>query len=191
MIRSARLAAVALGLGCVLVLGRWWVFDLCIVSSDTMQPGLSRGDLLLLSRRSVPVPGDVVLFDLSGDGQRTLGRVVAVGGERVEITGGEVRVDGRALRVGPARRAAVPWAGAVEEVEVVVEARGDRRWEVVDDHGQADPIVVPAEAYYVLADHRRAGRDSRSWGPIEASLVTGVQVARLWPPGWPRRWQRR
>lgn len=187
MTRSARLATLALGLGCALMLGRWWVFDLCVVSSDTMQPGLSRGDLLLLSRRAVPVVGDVVLFDLSGDGQRTLGRVVAVGGERVEITGGEVRVDGRALRVGPVRRASVPWAGAGEEVEVVAEARGGRRWEVVVDHGQADPIVVPEAAFYVLADHRRAGRDSRSWGPIEASVVTGVKVARLWPLGGQRR----
>jgi len=177
---SGRRASAALVLGLSLVLARGLVFDLRTVASDTMEPGLARGDLLLLSRLSAPAVGDVVLVRLSADADRYLGRVVALPGERVEVVDGELRVEGRSLQTGGARRVPVSWHCVDREVEVVEEARAPRHWEVVSDHGSSDPEIVPDGAFWVLADHRPAGRDSRSWGPIEAPLITGVVVARLW-----------
>ncbi len=37
--------------------------------------------------------------------------------------------------------------------------------------------------YFVLGDNRTYSDDSRAFGPVDASLITGVVAARLWP--WP------
>ena len=37
--------------------------------------------------------------------------------------------------------------------------------------------------YFVMGDNRAHSVDGRSFGPIDASLIAGVVVARLWP--WP------
>ena len=37
--------------------------------------------------------------------------------------------------------------------------------------------------YFVMGDNRAHSVDSRSFGPIDASLIVGVVAARLWP--WP------
>ena len=68
------------------------------VSDLSMAPSLNKGDLLLLSRLSqvfsTPARGDVFAHYRGGSSGIYIGRVVALPGERVEIAGGKVYVNG-------------------------------------------------------------------------------------------------
>jgi nickel-type superoxide dismutase maturation protease len=43
-------------------------------------------------------------------------------------------------------------------------------------------MLGPGE-YWILGDRPEASTDSRTFGPAHASAITGVVVARYWPPG--------
>ena len=85
--------------------------------------------------------GDVVLFDnqiyaATGEGRQMMKRVVALGGDRVLITGGRVYVNNAAL----------------EEPYVFTE----------DSSGEMEEIRIPDGYVFVLGDNRAASTDSRS-----------------------------
>lgn len=67
------------------------------VSDASMAPFIKQGDVLLLSRLSqvfyTPARGDVFAFRDS-DGEVYLGRVLALPGERIAVSGGQIYVNG-------------------------------------------------------------------------------------------------
>jgi len=42
-------------------------------------------------------------------------------------------------------------------------------------------MVVPAQCYFVLGDHRNMSRDSRDFGPVNQSYIYGKAVFGYWP----------
>jgi signal peptidase I len=42
-------------------------------------------------------------------------------------------------------------------------------------------MVVPAQSYFVLGDHRNMSRDSRDFGPVNQSYIYGKAVFGYWP----------
>jgi signal peptidase I len=42
-------------------------------------------------------------------------------------------------------------------------------------------VVVPANSYYVLGDHRSMSDDSRNFGPVNQSFIYGKAVFGYWP----------
>ena len=84
-------------------------------------------------------------------------RVVAIGGETVQATGGRVVVDGRVLGesyLGPGTTTA-----------------------------RFGPEVVPKGDLFVMGDNRSNSLDSRVFGSIPERSVVGTVVARFWPAG--------
>lgn len=124
----------------------WW---LTRVRSDSMEPTLRAGRLVLTRslRRSTPIRrGDLVVVDHAEVVGRVLKRVVGLPGERIEIDGGAVRVDG------------VP----LEELYASSSYyRGD--------------FHVPAGHYLLLGDNRDSSTDGRTWRQpyVERSAITG------------------
>ncbi len=43
------------------------------------------------------------------------------------------------------------------------------------------PVIVPANSYFVLGDHRNSSNDSRSWGFVPYQSIFGKAVLRYWP----------
>lgn len=161
MARAAGLAVVLL-VGVVLV--REELAGPVRISSQSMAPSLSPGDVVLVDRREVPVArlrhGDLVTFTSPVDGEETLKRVVALPGETVVVLDAVLHVDGR----------------PVEEPYV------DRReW----DGMFTAQVTVPSDSVYVLGDDRVRSVDSRDHGPVPAGLLQGRVLSRLWPPGDP------
>lgn len=106
-----------------------------------------------------PQRGDIIVFEsTAGTGNDLVKRVIGLPGERVEIVGGNVYINGRLLRE--------PY---------ITEAWSDTRAEV----------LVPARHYYVLGDNRNSSQDSRSGrvGLVPRERIVGKALLRYWPFG--------
>ena len=102
--------------------------------------------------------GDVIVFKLPEDPSRSyIKRVVGLPGETVAIDRGTVLVDGQPLDE--------PW--------LLPQYR---------DRSTKPPVTVPVSQYYVLGDHRNTSNDSRTWGTVDDSFITGKAVFAYWPP---------
>jgi signal peptidase I len=130
------------------------------VGSGSMAPAVDTGDLVLVVPATGPVRRrDVVAAPHPDTGVLLVKRVVAVGGDRVALEDGVLVVDGVAVcepSIDPARLDGV-WFG---------------------------PVVVPEGQLFLLGDDRGESIDSRDFGPVRASAVTGQVRVRVWPsPG--------
>jgi signal peptidase I len=102
--------------------------------------------------------GDVIVFRFPEDLRRSyIKRVVGLPGETVEVRKGAVHIDGKTL------------------TEPYVPQR-------YRDRASHPPFTVPEGAYYVLGDHRNTSNDSRTWGTVDKSFITGKAVFAYWPP---------
>jgi signal peptidase I len=154
--------------------------------SGSMAPTLLVGDLSVADmrafERAAPQPGDIVVFDRSGDGKEFwVKRVVAGPGDKVAINGGVLVVNGSPARQDPVGGDTPP-KRAIESL-----ANGRAHLIEIDDKGLAalDEMAertVPADAYFVLGDNRGNSLDSRSSeiGSVPRSRVLGRLAFVYW-----------
>jgi signal peptidase I len=129
------------------------------VDGSSMAPTLHSGELVIVSKLHYqlgePRPGDVIVFHLPQDPeQEYIKRVIGVAGDRVEISDGQVWVNGQRL----------------DEPYIAHPAVYDGSWTVAE------------EALFVLGDNRNNSSDSRQWGPVPLDFVVGKALAVYWPP---------
>lgn len=132
--------------------------DVVTVSSDSMTPTVCTGDSLLVARvhdAEGIEGGDIVTFDSPADGEPMIKRVVAVGGQQLVITDGRVIVDGATLPE--------PYVDRAQVSGVFFQT-----------------VTVPLGSVFVMGDHREVSIDSRSFGSVPDSAVTGRMLATLW-----------
>lgn len=163
------------------------------VPSGSMQPTLMPGDRVVVDmtayglrvpftgidiiERATPRPGEVVVFDSPVDGTRLIKRVVAVGGDRVDVVDGRLRVDG--VPVDAPRQPGAEWLGT-RLVRLDLSDGGGR-----DVYG----LVVPEGQVLVMGDHRGASFDGRYFGLVPQSEFYGRAVAVYWRSGEAFVWQ--
>ena len=140
------------------------------IDQTSMEQTLLPGQYVLIDkltpRFSPYEPGDIVIFKSPETGGRgevpLIKRVVAVGGDRVELRDGSVFVNGTKL--------AEPYLFADGGVAQPTDpSAGQSTWD------------VPAGDLFVMGDHREVSQDSRVFGPIPASSVLGRAFLRYWP----------
>lgn len=121
-----------------------------------MSPRIDSGDLLLYWRLDRDhKANDVIIFDKGGS--TYVGRIVAAGGDTVEITDAEtVKVNGNTL------------------VESNI-YQSTPRYEGFTDY----PLTLEEGTYFVLVDAREGGHDSRYFGPVSADEIKGTVVSLL------------
>jgi signal peptidase I len=154
---------VLVALAFVLAMGiKTFVVQPFVIPSGSMEPTLQIQDRVLVNkfvyRFQKPQQGDVVVF-LSPESNSIdyIKRVVAVGGQTVDIQNGVVRVDGKPLR------------------ETYV------NHEVQDTYTSQQPIKVPADSVFLMGDNRTNSRDSRYFGPRPVSSLLGKAFFIYWP----------
>ncbi len=130
------------------------------VDSDSMQPTLASGDLVLVQRAADGIGRmDVVAVHHPVTGALLVKRVVGTAGDRVAIEDGRLVVDGERVceaGVDPSRLDGVFFG----------------------------PVTVPAGELFLLGDARADSVDSRAFGTVTVDDVVGTVGARLWPaPG--------
>jgi signal peptidase I len=185
-----------------------FVVDTFRVPGPSMAPALAVGDVFIVNKLTpARQPGDVIVYRSPGQGGRLfVHRIVAVGGDTVQVDGNVVYVNKVAL---PKR--SLP--GPCHYLEDHGEAKGAARWQELPCqtyeetaggrtypiiHGQAPgqladvaPSKVPADGYYVLGDNRDLSNDSRAWGPVHAGDVIGRVASIAWSRGRDGvRWER-
>jgi signal peptidase I len=130
----------------------------------------------LTARRDV-VRGELVVFPYPQDPGRTyLKRVVGLPGERFEIRGKRVFIDGRRLEEPYAHFIEAPGTDSPSEL-----------W------NNFPAVTVPADSYFVLGDNRDNSRDSRFWGFLRGSDLQGRPRLVYWsvdPRTGAVRWSR-
>lgn len=136
------------------------VVDSVSVASASMEPTFCAGDRLVVVRAGAAgsaQAGDVVTFVDDDALGRTewLKRVVAVEGQTVRVEDAVLLVDGRTV--------AEPYV----------------------DHDTIDgtyygPVTVAPDSVFVLGDSREFSIDSRDFGSVARSSITGRVTGRLW-----------
>lgn len=151
----------------LVILLNMYVFNLSTVKGHSMEPTLKEKEWLFVNKFSFlighPSRGDVVILkdpDMrSLDRQYLVKRVVGVPGDRIEIRGGKLYVNGETV--------AEPYT------DIQIED-GDRR-----------AVIVPEGHYYVMGDnrHQMASKDSRTFGAVPEAAIQGRAEFIIWPLG--------
>ena len=149
--KTIRKYAVIINIGLAILAALWLsqYYRLAVVSGKSMEPSLSQGDLVVVRMGGLPKRGDIAVIDSEVLHRRIIKRVVAVGGDTVIISDGELRINGEIL-----------------EEEYIKEP-----YEHISDF-----FLVPPQCVYVLGDNRNFSRDSRMIGFIPIEEVTGVLI---------------
>lgn len=139
------------------------------VQQHSMDTTFAEGQYVLVDRLShlwsPYARGQVVVFRSPADLSRPeplIKRVVAVGGDTVDMREGKVFVNGIAL----------------DEPYLF---RGDDGAPQRTEPGSTSHWLVPGNDLFVLGDHREVSADSRVFGPIAVSSVIGRGFLRYWP----------
>ncbi|MCC6749550.1 MAG: signal peptidase I [Deltaproteobacteria bacterium] len=183
-----RVAAVSLILCiCVALMLKFWVVELPQVTGQDMAPTIMRGDRLWVYRLDrKPVRGALVLLEHPSGPQLLIRRVVGLPGESVAVTRETPVVGGT-----PAQRAVVgdlelqdEGAGQAVHVKLrrVRETVGDTTYEVAKDPRRRSvdvKAVTLRGSYFVLADNRNHGTDSRTFGPVPEAKILGIVTRRV------------
>lgn len=177
------------------VCGARVVYKLYRIPSLSMQPALTPGDYVIVDKfaygKTAPIlHGDVIVFRPGAHPDRDfVARVVAVGGDRVQLIKGRVVLNGASTteRASSQRVIDNGW-GDERHVDVAREtAPGGATYEVFsagETQGDDTQLYeVPQGAVFVLGDNRDNAADSRhemgGYGFVEQRSVVGKVVQRM------------
>ena len=136
------------------------------IPSGSMRPTLMEGDRILVSkflyRFREPQRGEIIVFRFPENPRRPyIKRLVAVGGDRVEIREGRMVING----------------------QVVPERFARAYYYNQGQYGLPESVVeVPPDAFFVLGDNSASSHDSRFWGFVPRRLLIGKALCIFWPP---------
>lgn len=144
-----------------------------VVPTGSMEPTIMVGDNLFAQKVTLELgqgvkAGDIVVFDNPAPDPATghdvlVKRVIAVGGQTVDLQNGRVYVDGRELDE--------PYA-AGESLPLDTQASGV---------SVSFPYTVPEGSIWVMGDNRENSADSRYFGAVPESNLIAVGFFRYWP----------
>ncbi len=129
-----------------------------VVFGQSMEPNLHPYQRLIVDkisyRLNAPQRNDIVVIRLPDMDELLVKRIVALPGERVEIRGGVIYVNGDAV--------AEPFPHDMTPYDMA-------------------PIVLGPLSYFVLGDNRSNSNDSRAFGPVALDEILGRVWLRYWP----------
>jgi signal peptidase I len=139
---------------------KWLIVQPFYIPSQSMEPTLVPGDQVLVSKfiyRFVsPEPGNIIVFiPPNNENVDFIKRIVAVGGDTVQVKEGLVFVNGKQLQM-------------------------DYRTEP-GDYSNFGPKRIPEDFVFVMGDNRSNSMDSRVFGPVPKKNILGRAFMIHWP----------
>ncbi|MBF0463988.1 MAG: signal peptidase I [Nitrospirae bacterium] len=158
---------------------RTFVVQAFKIPSGSMIPTLQIGDHILVNKfiYGVQIPftdkkififhhperGDVVVFKFPQDPSRDfIKRVIAIGGDTVEVINREVYVNKKKL------------------VEPYIQHTESMNTSDMVPRDVMAPVTVPINKIFVMGDNRDHSYDSRFWGFVDLSVVRGEALFIYW-----------
>lgn len=151
------------------------------IPSGDMEPTLLVGDWILVDKNiyqsNDPKPGDIVIFPYPvSPKQDFIKRIVAVGGDTIEIKEKQIYLNGELL----------------PEPYVVHQ---DPQMIPIDQHPRDffGPVTIPTDSVFVMGDNRDNSNDSRFWGCVKKDTIKAKIINLYW--SWDKksgevRWSR-
>ncbi len=134
------------------------------IPSVSMEPTLMVGDRVLVNRLTYhfrdPKRGDVVVFRSPIQDENLIKRIVAVGGDTVEVKDGALYLNGQ------------------RQVEP------ELKDQTID--GVFPATTIPAGDVFMMGDNRNDSEDGRVFGPVSTKAIVGKAFVVYWPI---RRWR--
>ena len=142
-----------------------FVVQVTEVRQRSMELTLLQNDRVLVSkldyRFGSPQRGDIIVFNPPTPDATIpyVKRVIAVGGETIDLRDGKVFVNGRQIDYAETRgQPTLPQAPRITY-----------------------PFTVPSGEIFVLGDNRQSSSDSRTFGPVPDANIIGKVILRFWP----------
>lgn len=141
----------------VLVLVIWGLFGLAlgimVAPNNDMYPRIDAGDLILYYRLDKDITAhEVAVYE--SDGKELIGRIIAASGDVVDINDeGEIFVNGNYTVERGIFYDTPKYEGGIEF-----------------------PVTLGPDEYFILADSRQGGMDSRYLGPIAKDEIKGTVI---------------
>jgi signal peptidase I len=166
-------------------------FDLWRIPTDdpllaaSIQPTLASGDLLLITRRTTIDRANLLRCpDPQAPGRYVIARAIAKPGERIDLQGELVLIDGHRLpspRACDVRQWTVFDPAKNEDVDLTcaVEDYGEMTFGALRDVGHPEPptkFQVEPGRWFLVSDDRHVHLDSRDYGTVDASACQHVLV---------------
>ena len=147
---------------------RYYLVQPFFVKGASMEPNFEDGDYLLVDelsyRFSVPERGDVIIFRYPQDpSQFFIKRIIGLPNETVEIKDNQIKIYNKERLEG----------FVLDESYLAFEQKTVGNSVTKTDDNE----------YFVLGDNRFQSSDSRRWGSVNKSLITGKAFLRPWPIG--------
>ncbi len=147
---------------------RYFIIQPFMVEGASMEPNFHNSDYLIVDeisyRFETPQRGDVVVFKNPGNTREYfIKRVIGLPGETVKIQDGKVYIK------------------EVSSDEFSELNEGAYLREDLKTMSVGEEIVVGANHYFLLGDNRPNSRDSRYFGAVSESLITGRVFFRGFP----------
>jgi signal peptidase I len=144
---------------------RTFIVEPFIVPTGSMIPTIQINNRVLAEKityRFIRPPryGDIVVFpDPKGEHPHLIKRVIATGGQTVDLKNGKVYVDGKEL--------SEPYTHGLPSEQLTPEI--------------SFPFTVPTGSIWVMGDNRTNSGDSRVFGAVPVNEVQGHAIWTYWP----------
>ena len=143
---------------------RTFVFEPYEIPSGSMRTTIVEGDMVFSQKLSYymgePQAGDIVTFeDPSNENRVLIKRCIAVAGQEIDIRNGELYIDGVVQEE--------PYTNNLQTIPLASDI--------------TYPYVVPEGCICVMGDNRTHSQDSRYFGAIPVSSVSGKAFMIYWP----------
>ena len=147
---------------------RYYLIQPFYVKGASMEPNFMDHEYLIIDeisyRFNEPKRGDIVVFRYPRDPQEYfIKRLIGLPSETIQIKDGDVFI----------YNLEYPEGVKLEEDYLPPGTRTQGFTE--------EKLVLGTKEFYVLGDNRNSSKDSRSFGPVNRSFVTGKVLLRGWP----------
>lgn len=150
---------------------RTFIIEPYVVPTGSMEPTIQIDDQILAQKVTLELgqdvqAGDIVVFtnpDTTSEHSILVKRVIALGGQTVDLRNGYVYVDGVKLDEPYTQGLSYELSAQAEGIEV------------------SFPYTVPEGSVWVMGDNRQNSADSRYFGAVSNENLLAVALVRYWP----------
>ena len=154
----------------IFLLIRYFLFAPVSVDGESMVPTLEDRDRLILNKIDTIDRFDVVVFTAPDDPEKQyIKRIIGLPGDTIRYQDDALYINGEKVEEEYLK-------SSVEEMST-----GGNFTEDFSLASKTGEETVPEDSYFVMGDNRQNSKDSRVFGFVDATTVSGTALLRIWP----------